>query len=113
MKQKIVAVVLCWFFGWIGAHKFYLGQGGLGIFYVLFFWTGIPAVVAFIEFFILLFMAEPDFDRQFNAGQSSSRTTASATDATKALMELKGLYEAGVITAEEYEQKRQNLLRQL
>ncbi|EFL92339.1 TM2 domain-containing hypothetical protein [Candidatus Regiella insecticola LSR1] len=38
------------FFGGIGAHKFYLGKIGQGFLYLLFFWTLIPAIIAFIEF---------------------------------------------------------------
>jgi len=117
MKQKVVALVLCWFFGWLGAHKFYLGQAGVGMLYVLFCWTFIPGLVAFVEFWILLFMSEAEFNRQFNLQLHSSRagadTVASASETTKALVDLKNLYDAGVITPEEYEEKRRNLLRRI
>ncbi len=115
MKQKIVALVLCWFFGWLGVHKFYLGQAGLGILYVLFCWTLIPGLVAFVEFWILLFMSEEAFNRQFNPHMSRRDifSGTSAVDVTQALKELKNLYDAGIITPEEYEEKRRNLLRQL
>ncbi len=125
MKQKIVAVLLCFFFGGWGFHKFYLGQVGWGILYLLFFWTYIPFIAAFVEFFILLLMSEEEFNRQFNPHMLSSNTyqrdvaspteatRASPTEATQALRELKELYEAGIITPEEYEEKRRNLLRQL
>ena len=56
MKNKTTAVLLAFFLGGLGAHKFYLGQTGLGILYLLFCWTFIPAVVAFIEFIILIVM---------------------------------------------------------
>lgn len=49
IKSKIVAGVLGILLGGIGIHKFYLGQTGLGIIYLLFCWTGIPAIVGFIE----------------------------------------------------------------
>ncbi len=117
MRQKIVAVLLCFFFGGFGFHKFYLGQVGWGILYLLFFWTYIPLIAAFVEFFILLLMPEEEFNRQFNPHMLSSNTyqrdVASPTEATRALRELKELYEAGIITPEEYEEKRRNLLRQL
>lgn len=116
MKQKIVALPLCLFFGWLGAHKFYLGQTGWGIAYLLFFWTCIPFIAALVEFLILVFMSEEDFNRRFNPHLiHSSRLSAgtSASDITQALRELKSLYESGIITPEEYEEKRRNLLRQL
>ena len=50
-KNPTVAVILALFLGGIGAHKFYLGQTGLGILYLLFFWTYIPAIIAFFEAF--------------------------------------------------------------
>ena len=34
-KKRTVALVLCLFFGWCGAHRFYLGQKGIGAFYVV------------------------------------------------------------------------------
>jgi TM2 domain-containing membrane protein YozV len=50
-KNPTVAVILALFLGGIGAHKFYLGQTGLGILYLLFCWTYIPAIIAFFEAF--------------------------------------------------------------
>ena len=35
--------------GGIGVHKFYAGRVGLGIVYLLFCWTFIPALIALIE----------------------------------------------------------------
>ena len=34
-KSKTVALLLAIFFGWIGAHKFYVGKIGMGILYLL------------------------------------------------------------------------------
>ena len=30
-KSKVVAALLCFFFGWTGAHRFYLGYTTIGI----------------------------------------------------------------------------------
>mgnify|MGYP003458009378 CR=1 FL=1 len=49
IKSKVAAGILAMFLGGIGVHKFYLGQVGMGILYLCFCWTGIPAFVAFIE----------------------------------------------------------------
>ncbi|MEH2241173.1 MAG: SHOCT domain-containing protein, partial [Nostoc sp.] len=43
----------------------------------------------------------------------SAGGAVSAKDATGALADLKNLFDSGVITAEEYEEKRQNLLKSL
>jgi uncharacterized membrane protein len=41
------------------------------------------------------------------------RNVSSPVEAAQALKELKNLYDAGIITPEEYEEKRRDLLRQL
>jgi len=52
-KDPTVAVLLALFLGGIGIHKFYLGQTGLGVLYLIFCWTGIPSIIAFIEAFVI------------------------------------------------------------
>lgn len=47
--NKWVYVLLAFFLGGIGAHKFYAGKTGAGVCYLLFCWTGIPAFIALIE----------------------------------------------------------------
>jgi len=65
-KSRIAAALLAFFLGGFGAHKFYLGQVGLGILYVIFCWTFVPAIVAFIEFILYLVMSDDAFDRKYN-----------------------------------------------
>ena len=64
-KSKTAAALLAFFLGGIGVHKFYLGQAGSGIVYLLFFWTFIPSIIAFIEFLMLLAMSDAEFNRRF------------------------------------------------
>ena len=52
--DKTALALLAFFLGGLGAHKFYLGKYGQGIVYILFCWTGIPGLIAFIEFIIYL-----------------------------------------------------------
>jgi TM2 domain-containing membrane protein YozV len=52
-KNVTTAILLAFFVGWLGAHKFYMGQTGWGIAYLLFCWTGIPSLVSFFEMFSL------------------------------------------------------------
>jgi TM2 domain-containing membrane protein YozV len=49
IKSKTTAGLLAIFLGIFGIHKFYLGQTGKGILYLVFCWTIIPAVIGFIE----------------------------------------------------------------
>ena len=64
-KNRVVAAVLAFFLGGFGIHKFYLGQIGWGIVYLIFCWTFIPAFVAFIEFIIYLCTSDEDFARKY------------------------------------------------
>jgi TM2 domain-containing membrane protein YozV/ribosomal protein L40E len=63
-KNKIAAALFAFFLGSFGAHKFYLGQIGRGILYLLFCWTFIPTILSFIEFILLLVMSDETFNRK-------------------------------------------------
>ena len=65
-RNRIIAILFAWFFGFFGGHKYYLGQIGLCILYTLFFWTLIPAIISFIEFVILISMSDAEFERKYN-----------------------------------------------
>jgi TM2 domain-containing membrane protein YozV len=66
MKNRIIAAFLAFFLGGFGLHKFYLGQIGWGISYLLFCWTPVPWIVAFFETIGLLVTSDEKFNRQFN-----------------------------------------------
>ncbi len=66
MKSKLTATILAFFLGGLGIHKFYLGKSVQGIMYIIFCWTMIPALIAFFEFFGLLFMSENTFNVKYN-----------------------------------------------
>ncbi len=60
-KSRVTAGILGILLGGIGVHKFYLGKVGLGVVYVLFFWTYIPAIIGLIEGIIYLTQSDQDF----------------------------------------------------
>jgi TM2 domain-containing membrane protein YozV len=64
-KSKVAAGILALFLGGLGIHKFYLGKAGMGILYILFSWTFVPAVVAFIEGIILLCTSDEVFNAKY------------------------------------------------
>jgi len=66
MKSKSTTVLLAFFLGGLGIHRFYLGQNILGILYLLFCWTFIPSIIALIDFFMFLFMSENRFNYRYN-----------------------------------------------
>lgn len=65
-KDRITALILAFFLGGFGAHRFYLGQVGRGLLYLLFFWTLIPAIIAFVDLILFLFMSDKRFDEKYN-----------------------------------------------
>ena len=67
MKSRVVAIILAWMLGFIGIHKFYLGRTTAGVMYLLFSWTLIPALLAFIDFIVLLVMSENEFQLKYGA----------------------------------------------
>ncbi len=67
-KDKLAAALLAIFLGGLGIHKFYLGMKWWGLFYLLFCWTGIPAIVGFIEGIIYLLQSEDKFNQKYNSG---------------------------------------------
>lgn len=66
MKNKLVAALLAIFLGGIGIHKFYLGKPIQGILYLLFCWTWIPGIIAFVEGIIYLCISEESFNITYN-----------------------------------------------
>ena len=64
-KSRVSAILLALILGGFGAHKFYLGRVGAGILYLLFFWTFIPAFVAFIEMIVYISMSDEDFAAKY------------------------------------------------
>jgi TM2 domain-containing membrane protein YozV len=120
MRNRTAAILICFFGGYFGIHKFYLGNPILGLLYLFFFWTCIPGIVAFFEFLGLCFMSDREFDARFNYAEESNLLTQSTRypmasarsrqEATSTLYDLKKLYEDGIITAEEYEVKRRKML---
>ena len=67
-KTRVSAALFAFFLGGLGGHKFYLNQVGMGIVYLIFFWTFIPAIIAFVEFILFLTMSDEEFNRKY--GQS-------------------------------------------
>lgn len=60
-KNKWIALLLCLFLGYFGAHKFYEGKVGMGIIYL--FTAGLFGIGVFIDFIALLFKPNPYYVR--------------------------------------------------
>ena len=104
-----------------GLHKFYLGQPGWGVLYLLLGLTPIPKVACAIDGVMLLTQSLDDFTQRWGQPVSGSRASESAAplDATQvnalgaALRELDALRQEGLISELEFEQKRRQLLGQV
>jgi TM2 domain-containing membrane protein YozV len=70
-RDEVVGVLLAFFLGCFGIHHFYLGRVGLGVLYLLFCWTGIPAILGVIECFFM-----PGRVRAYNAMQATALAAA-------------------------------------
>jgi TM2 domain-containing membrane protein YozV len=65
-KNRLTAALLAGFFGGFGVHHFYLGNIWLGVIYLLFFWTVIPAIAALVEMIVFLSTSDESFNRRYN-----------------------------------------------
>lgn len=95
-----------------GLHKFYLGQPGWGLLYLLLSWTPIPKVASAIEAVWYLAQDGEQFDRSFNFGirQQPSVVPQNVESIAEALRQLDSLRSEGLVSEYEFEQKRRQLL---
>ena len=64
-KSRGLAIVLAFLTGSIGIHRFYLGRKLSGVLYLIFFWTGIPALLGIFEGLRLALMDEWTFEKKY------------------------------------------------
>ena len=54
-------MLLALLLGNFGVHRFYLGQVAWGVAYLVFFWTGIPGIIAWVEALYFLTRSNEDW----------------------------------------------------
>lgn len=129
MKNKIAAALLAFFLGGIGVHRFYLGQTGKGILYLVFCWTFIPYIISIVDFVLFLTMSDEDFDYKYNRAyleDSYHGNTAHnffdpdhgtiqdrdyVDNSLEQLEKLGRLRDSGILTQAEFERKKEAILR--
>jgi len=74
MKDKTTAAILALLFGSIGIHKFYLGRPAAGVMYLVFCWTLVPTLLAFVDCLVLALMERDDFNDRYNGALRAPRT---------------------------------------
>lgn len=65
--SKTALLLITFFFGGFGGHKFYTGRNWQGFFYLILFWTGIPGLIALIEFIIYAFTSSEKLQEKYSA----------------------------------------------
>ena len=70
--SKAALLLLTFFLGGIGAHKFYLGKYWQGALYLLFCWTYLPALAALVEFVIYAFTSSERLDEKYPGVKGSA-----------------------------------------
>jgi len=63
--DRTTAGLLAILLGGLGVHKFYMSNTGMGVLYLLFCWTFIPAVIGVIEGIIYLTKSDQEFQAQY------------------------------------------------
>ena len=64
MKNKTTAILLCFFFGQLGVHRFYLNRAGTGL--LMLFTLGGFGIWTLIDFIMLIMINEKDFKKKYN-----------------------------------------------
>ncbi len=124
-KSRLVDALLCWFLGAIGAHKFYEGKIGMGILYIFTF--GLFGIGAIVDFIMILCGSAVDseglpivtwLDDQGGSSNANAQPAADFVPAedeearkVRVLKEYKDMLDKGVITQEEFDRKKDDLLK--
>ncbi len=115
-KNRQVAIILAFASTAIpvaGFHKFYLGQPGWGIVYLLLSWTPIPHIASAIEAVWYLTQDSTQFQGNLNSiapTPGSLLQVNSVTTVAESIRELDKLRADGLISEYEFEQKRRQCL---
>ncbi|MEF8900404.1 MAG: TM2 domain-containing protein [Halovenus sp.] len=72
-SEKVAAGILAILLGGLGAHKFYQGNVKLGVIYLCFFWTAIPAVLGLIEGILVLIADDREYAEKYADGSFLGR----------------------------------------
>lgn len=131
-KEKLTSGLLALFVGGLGIHKFYLKDDKTGILYLVFCWTGVPAILALIDAINILTMSDDDFNAKYNAqiatatGQNASAKQSSTVEQAsnhceesflanhqskaQTLVTYKELLDNGTITQDEFDAIKTKIL---
>lgn len=115
-KNKTTAIILSLLLGGLGIDRFYLGYGGLGLLKLLSMggfgiWWIIDLVM--ICSGSLLPAGGLEYDEVKETGKIERTTAMTSSDAISAIERLYELYERGIISEDEYWDKRGELMERI
>jgi TM2 domain-containing membrane protein YozV len=90
-KSRPIAILLALLLGSFGVHRFYVGPVAWGIAYLVFFWTGIPGFLAWLEAIYWLTRSDADWARMYGGPVQQSNGCAIGCLWLVALLPLIGL----------------------
>lgn len=113
--SKTITIILAITLGIVGAHKFYIGEYKQGLFWLLFFWTGIPMLVGWFHAIRYAFFiddwddyldsqsnVEKQVDKKIRKKEREKRRKSNWRDKNKYTIIDKYKKETGSLTIEEW-----------
>ncbi len=90
-KNRPLAILLALFLGGFGIHRFYVGPVSWGIAYLVFFWTGVPQFLAWLEAIYWLTRSDVDWAMKYGGPVRQSNGLAIGCLWILALLPILGL----------------------
>lgn len=106
-RDRKTAAIFAFMLGGLGAHWFYLGRQARGVICVIFVWTFIPLIVGLIRGTQFLMMSDKEFQKEYGNGITINEPSVTYLDELTKLADLK---EKGVLTEEEFQSRKKELL---
>ncbi|MFT5446834.1 MAG: TM2 domain-containing membrane protein YozV/Tfp pilus assembly major pilin PilA [Gammaproteobacteria bacterium] len=97
-KSKVATGILAILIGGFGAHRFYLGQWW-GLFYLLFFWTGVPGLISLVEGIVFLLTKQQEWDAHYNDGMGAAGESSVGIAVIAVVVAFVGVAVLGILAA--------------